>query len=92
MLLSTQRVFILVICIGLLVVQPVSGLRSIGLAIRWSKEDDRQVVTNQRLLKEVVKEEVNVEKKAATLNKKLDPYQSSKRRVRRGADPIHNRS
>lgn len=94
MLLNAQRLFILLICIGLLAVQParVYGLRSKDLAIRWSKEDHGVVPMNQRILKEVVMEDLNAEKKPATINKKSDPNQSSKRRVRRGSDPIHNRS
>lgn len=94
MLLNAQRLFILLICVGLLAVQParVYGLRSKKLAIRWSKEDHGVVPVKQRILKEVVMENLNAEKKPATINKKSDPNQSSKRRVRRGSDPIHNRS
>nr|QLJ82595.1 clavata3/endosperm 45 [Panax ginseng] len=94
MLLSAHRLCILLICIGLLAVQQVkiSGLRSIDLALKWSKKDHGVVPMNQHMLKEVAMVNLNREKKPATVNKKLDPNQFSKRRVRRGSDPIHNRS
>lgn len=88
MVLSSHRVFILAICIGLLIFQPseVSGLRSIGVARRPNQE-------HHRILKAVVTEEMNTGKKNSTsTNKSFDPNQSSKRRVRRGSDPIHNRA
>jgi Sec-independent protein translocase protein TatA len=88
MVLSSHRVLILVICIGLLVFQPseVSGLRNIGVALRQNQE-------HHRILKAVAMEEMNTGNKNSTnANKNFDPNQSSKRRVRRGSDPIHNRA
>ncbi|MBA0818366.1 hypothetical protein Gohar_000077 [Gossypium harknessii] len=35
---------------------------------------------------------INTEKKASAVNNRFDPNQSSKRRFRRGPDPIHNKS
>ena len=89
-----QRVLILLICIGFLAVEPdkVSGLRSIDLALRQSPEYHMLAAKNQRTLKAVVMENQSKEEKAAPVNKKFDLNQSSKRRVRRGSDPIHNRS
>ncbi|KAH7515943.1 hypothetical protein FEM48_Zijuj10G0081900 [Ziziphus jujuba var. spinosa] len=95
MVLTSHRVLILLICIGFLVVQPdkVSGLRSIGIAIRETKKyHDLLLSKNQRILKAVNMEEINTTKNSKTSDEKFDPNQSSKRKVRRGADPIHNRS
>lgn len=92
---TSYRVLILLICIGFLVVQPdkVSGSRSIRIAIRETKQDhDVLQPKNQRILKAVDMEEINTTKNSTISNEKFDPNQSSKRKVRRGADPIHNRS
>lgn len=90
----SQRVLILLIFIGFLAVEPdkVSALRSIDLVLRQSPEDHMLAAKNQRILKAVVTENLRKEEKAAPVNKKFDLNQSSKRRVRRGSDPIHNRS
>ena len=94
MVFSTQRLFILLICIGFFTVEPAKGssLRSIYIVLRWSKEDDGPALNYQRTLNAVEMQTVNTEKEHAPVNKTLDPNQSSKRRVRRGSDPIHNRS
>ncbi|PPD67607.1 hypothetical protein GOBAR_DD35516 [Gossypium barbadense] len=48
---------------------------------------------NGRVLKAVVDMKgINTEKKASAVNNRFDPNQSSKRRFRRGPDPIHNKS
>ncbi|CAI9761795.1 unnamed protein product [Fraxinus pennsylvanica] len=64
--------------------QEVCGLRSADLALRQSREDRRLRVKNQSTL--------DTDKKPAPVSKKFDPNQSSKRRVRRGSDPIHNKT
>ncbi|PSR85064.1 CLE45p like [Actinidia chinensis var. chinensis] len=94
MVFSTQRLFILLICIGFFTVQPAksSSLRSIDIVLRWSKEDDGPALHYHRTLKAVEMQMVNTKKKHAPVNKTLDPNQSRKRSVRRGSDPIHNRS
>ncbi|XP_018817661.1 CLAVATA3/ESR (CLE)-related protein 45 [Juglans regia] len=94
MVYGAHRVFILLICIGFLAVQPdkVSGLRSIGLALKQGQEDCELMAQNHRVLKVVAMEQINTGKTTAHVNKKFDPNESSKRRVRRGSDPIHNRS
>lgn len=91
---SAHRVFILLICVGFLAVQQnkVYGLTSVDLAIRHSKKAPGTVSSHQRILGDENMQVRNKEKKSASLNKTFDPYQSSKRRVRRGSDPIHNRS
>ncbi|CAL5355082.1 unnamed protein product [Camellia sinensis] len=92
---SAQSILILLICIGFLALQPtkVSSLRSIDLVLRWSKEDHGLVLKYQRRLDEAGEmQAMNAEKKRASMNKTFDPNQSSKRRVRRGSNPIHNKS
>ncbi|XVF03334.1 hypothetical protein REPUB_Repub04eG0252200 [Reevesia pubescens] len=90
MVCSAKRLLIFLIFFGLLAVQPdkVSGLRTIDFVFRHL--DTR----NQRILKAVDHMKgMSTEKKVpAPVNNKFDPNQSSKRRVRRGSDPIHNRS
>lgn len=86
----SQKVFILVICIGFLSIQTdkVSGLTSLQIAL---KDDHSLLLPHiRRLLKVVKVDEMNAEKKPACLNTKFDLNKSSKRRVRRGSDPIHN--
>ena len=94
MVCSAQRVLIFLIFFGLLVVQPdkVSGLRSIDLVFRHSQEENGIATRNQRILKAVDMKGMSTEKKPAPVNNTFDPNQSSKRRVRRGSDPIHNKS
>ncbi|KAJ0095458.1 hypothetical protein Patl1_15936 [Pistacia atlantica] len=83
MVFCAQRVLILLLCMGLLTVQPdqVYGLRRIDLL--------RQ---NQHSQGPTTMEEMNTQKNSTQINSTFDPNQSSKRRVRRGSDPIHNRS
>ncbi|KAL8196476.1 hypothetical protein R6Q57_024771 [Mikania cordata] len=45
-----------------------------------------------RMLKAVSMMKQHAKPSPAALNQKFDPFQSSKRPVRRGSDPIHNRS
>lgn len=93
LLINAHRMFILLICIGLLVVQPnqVSGLKSSGLVRGRGKEDHGIVSLNQKMLKEVSKVKLDAGVRTATATGKMDPNQSSKRRVRKGSDPIHNK-
>nr|DAD34879.1 TPA_asm: hypothetical protein HUJ06_005519 [Nelumbo nucifera] len=93
MVFCAYRMFVLVICIGFLVVQPqkVSGLSSIDLVLRWKKEEQALTPKNSRFLAAVEVEELNTKKKSVSPSSRLDPNRSSKRRVRRGSDPIHNR-
>ncbi|KAK1423078.1 hypothetical protein QVD17_18372 [Tagetes erecta] len=85
MISSTHKLFIVLTCIGILAVEPymVSGFRSI-ISI--------EVPMVHRMLKAVSMVNSQTKPSPAALNKKVDPYQSSKRPVRRGSDPIHNRS
>ncbi|EOY01933.1 Clavata3/esr-related 45, putative [Theobroma cacao] len=96
MVCSAQRVLMFLILFGLLAVQPdkVSGLTTIDLVFRHSREENRIATRNQRILKAVDMKGMSTEKKPAAVpvNNTFDPNQSSKRRVRRGSDPIHNRS
>ncbi|CAK7326083.1 unnamed protein product [Dovyalis caffra] len=90
---SAHRVLILLICIGFIAVQPdkVYGLSSVELVFRHNQKAQGTVPHSQRILKDVSMQGMNT-KKSAHANKTFDPSQSSKRRVRRGSDPIHNRS
>ncbi|XP_041016231.1 CLAVATA3/ESR (CLE)-related protein 45 [Juglans microcarpa x Juglans regia] len=95
MVFRAHRGFILLICIGFLAIQPekISGLRSIDLALKQGHEDCGIMARNPRVLKSLALEGRNTEKISAHVNKKLfDANESSKRSVRRGSDPIHNRS
>ncbi|KAL4384179.1 hypothetical protein GQ457_15G004930 [Hibiscus cannabinus] len=85
MICRAQRVLIFLVVVGLLAVQPVrvSGLRNTDLVVFRH---------NRRVLEAVDTKGMNTEKKPAVGNNGFDPNQSSKRRVRRGSDPIHNRS
>ncbi|KAK3225403.1 hypothetical protein Dsin_005265 [Dipteronia sinensis] len=85
---------ILLICVGFLALQidKVCGLRSINLVIRWDKEQLPFVPTS-RILKAVALKDLQTNPGFAPApSKAFDPNQSNKRRVRRGSDPIHNRS
>ncbi|KAF5730155.1 hypothetical protein HS088_TW20G00526 [Tripterygium wilfordii] len=89
-----HRGLILFVCIGILAIQPdrVSGLRSMDLALRWDK-GLLPFVQHMRILKAVVVEDLETKRSLAPAPSAMfDPNQSEKRKVRRGSDPIHNRS
>ena len=95
MVFNADRAFVLLICIGILAVQldKVTGLRSIDLALKQGQEDHWISAQNRRILKVVATERMNTDqKKSAQVNKKFNPNEASKRKVRKGSDPIHNRS
>lgn len=84
MILGTHKLFILLTCIGILAIEPymVCGIRSIGIEQRL----------NRHMLNEtVIKDPKANLASAAGVNKKFNHYQSSKRTVKKGSDPIHNR-
>lgn len=85
-LLTCRGLFVLVF-VGVLASQPfnVSGLRSKDLALRW---DQGQF----RILNGVAMEDLKSKMELApSPSLEFDPYQSNKRTVRKGSDPIHNR-
>ncbi|KAB2084230.1 hypothetical protein E1A91_A05G332300v1 [Gossypium mustelinum] len=96
MICSAQRFLMFLICFGLLAVAPdkASGLISIDLVFRHGQGEDQIAIrTNQRILKAADMKGTRTEKKLPeVVNNTFDPNRSSKRRVRRGPDPIHNRS
>ncbi|PIN17162.1 hypothetical protein CDL12_10184 [Handroanthus impetiginosus] len=94
MSLSIHRAFLIFICIGLLAFHPreVCGARNAGFVLRRGIEDQTMMIKNQRMLKGVDTNNLNTDKKPAAISKPFDPNQSSKRKVRRGSDPIHNRT
>lgn len=94
MVTSAPRVLILFICMGLLTFQPdkVSGLQNTDFVLKHEQHNQELMQQNQRSLNATNVKVTNTEKKPTQTDKKFDPNQSSKRRVRRGSDPIHNRS
>nr|GMD30829.1 CLAVATA3/ESR (CLE)-related protein 45 [Ipomoea batatas]GMD84533.1 CLAVATA3/ESR (CLE)-related protein 45 [Ipomoea batatas] len=91
---TTRHAFMLLIFIGLLAVhqEGVSAIRDIDHFLRLSGEDVRVTMKNSRVLEQDVATGLNTHMKPMPTQKKLDPYQSSKRTVHKGSDPIHNRS
>lgn len=75
-------------------VQPgeIAKLRSMGSHFTQSLEDQEMLSENRRVLAEVSNNKVNTKETQEQKNKTDDSFQSSKRRVRRGSDPIHNKS
>ncbi|KAJ6891723.1 hypothetical protein NC651_025041 [Populus alba x Populus x berolinensis] len=76
----------------LLKVQPHKpyGLTSVEVILRHDRKAQGTLPHSQRSLKDVDMQGMDT-KKSAQANKTFDPSQTSKRRVRRGSDPIHNR-
>ncbi|KAL9389088.1 hypothetical protein Peur_017693 [Populus x canadensis] len=93
MVFCSRRVLILLICIGFIAVQPhkLYGLTSVEVILRHDRKAHGTLPYSQRSLKDVDMQGMDT-KKSAQANKTFDPSQTSKRRVRRGSDPIHNRS
>ncbi|KAJ8773767.1 hypothetical protein K2173_006417 [Erythroxylum novogranatense] len=91
---SARRLLFLIICIGSLAVQPDKAycLTSIQLVLRQRVKAEGTVLHNPRILEDVTMQRMKPEKQASNSIKSFDPNQSSKRRVRRGQNPIHNRS
>jgi len=95
MSLFSFRGFFVLVCVGILASQPckVSGLRSKDLALRWD-EGLLPFVTSFRVLKAVyaVEDLQSKMELAPAPSITFDPNRSNKRTVRKGPDPIHNRS
>jgi len=94
MSLLSFRGFIVLVCVGILASQPfkVSGLRSKDLALRWD-EGLLPFVRSFRILKAVAVEDLQSKVELVPApSMTFDPNQSNKRTVRKGPDPIHNRS
>ena len=89
-----SRVMLLLFVGFLISIQPkeVSGLKSLEIALRHSQKEHRIMLQNQHTLQDTEKELLNIKKNSANVNNRFDPNQSSKRRVRKGSDPIHNRA
>ncbi|KAB5538536.1 hypothetical protein DKX38_016069 [Salix brachista] len=93
MVFCSHRVLVLLICIGFIAVQPdkLHGLTSVEMILRHDQKAHGTPPHNQRSLKDVNWQGMGT-KKSAQANMTLDASQTSKRRARRGSDPIHNRS
>ncbi|PQQ10203.1 hypothetical protein Pyn_16404 [Prunus yedoensis var. nudiflora] len=88
------RSAVLFVCIGFLALQPekVSGLRSMDLALRWDK-GHMSFLKSLHLVEAVAVEDLQAKLSLAPApSMTFDPNQSNKRKVRKGSDPIHNRS
>ncbi|KAK1379594.1 hypothetical protein POM88_026338 [Heracleum sosnowskyi] len=79
LLINAHRMFILLICTGLLAVEPIKvyGLQSSGTVLGWSKEDHGIVSFNRRMLKEASQVKLDASVKTATVTGKMDPNQSN---------------
>ncbi|XP_068638411.1 CLAVATA3/ESR (CLE)-related protein 45 [Aristolochia californica] len=85
----TCKVLVILLCVGSFALQQhkVSGLNSIELVLRWSKEHGQAREFKPRMLKDMAVQNLNNKEKAGP---PPSSFGSSKRRVRRGSDPIHN--
>ncbi|OIW02143.1 hypothetical protein TanjilG_06738 [Lupinus angustifolius] len=94
MVLHSSRIIILLFFVGFLSVQQerALGMSSLEIVLRQSQKGHRIMLQNQHTEKASGKELLNTEKKSTNVNSGFDPNQSSERRVRRGSDPIHNRT
>ncbi|KAF1863716.1 hypothetical protein Lal_00030802 [Lupinus albus] len=93
MVLHISRIIMLLLFFGFLSVQQESvlGMTSLEIALRHSQEDHRIMLQNQHTHKATDKELFNKKKNSTNVDNGFDRNQSSKRRVRKGSDPIHNR-
>lgn len=84
---------VLILCIGFLNIQPkmVSALGSIDIALRWG-EGKLFFLRSSRILKAVDMQDLHTQLNIAPAPAiTFDPNESSKRSVKKGSDPIHNR-
>uniref|UniRef100_A0A0D3CXM9 Uncharacterized protein n=1 Tax=Brassica oleracea var. oleracea TaxID=109376 RepID=A0A0D3CXM9_BRAOL len=70
----------------------IAELKNMDIHFRYNREEHGILSGNRRILGEVNKDKVKAEKMQAQKNQTKDSLQSSKRHVRRGSDPIHNKS
>ncbi|KZV14839.1 Clavata3/esr-related 45 [Dorcoceras hygrometricum] len=87
MVLYVHSAFMLFICIGLLHAfqsqDRVCASRKAGLEVE---------AKNPRVLEGVDASSMDLDEKPVPVGTNFDTYQSSKRRIPRGSDPIHNRT
>lgn len=86
MLMCIHRSLFLLLCVGLLASHP----QQVSARLRGI-DPHMMIIKNHRMLMEADTNTLPTEKKSAD-DHAFDPYQSSKRKVRRGSDPIHNRT
>ncbi|KAJ0256266.1 CLAVATA3/ESR [Hirschfeldia incana] len=70
----------------------IAKLESMDIHFRHNREEHGIHSGNRRILEEVNKTRLTAEKTQVQKNQTKDSLQSSKRHVRRGSDPIHNKS
>ncbi|MQL74486.1 hypothetical protein Taro_006858 [Colocasia esculenta] len=72
--------------------EKASGLRSIGFVLRWNEEPPSAAAAkSQHAMEGAETADLDVNTELAPSPLSFDPNRTSKRRVRRGSDPIHNR-
>ncbi|KAG6492303.1 uncharacterized protein LOC122003630 [Zingiber officinale] len=85
------------LCFGLLLAciqGKAYGIRNIDLALGWKEETDMKAIVKVRYLGDTStssSEKLGAWKNSAAGPSPFDPNETSKRRVQRGSDPIHNR-
>ncbi|CAL9086522.1 unnamed protein product [Musa acuminata var. zebrina] len=84
----TRRLLLLVllVCVWLFSCKPEEVY-----GIRWNEEEHARTVKKERSLTHTGVVSLDASKKSAAEPSPADPNKMSKRRVRRGSDPIHNR-
>ncbi|EHA8590257.1 CLAVATA3/ESR (CLE)-related protein 45 [Cocos nucifera] len=89
----TGRLLALLVCVGLLAMEQgiVQGLRSIDLVHRPSSEHGL-AAKKPDILKNINVANLNTKKRSGSASSPFHYTRMSKRRVRRGSDPIHNKS
>ncbi|KAE9605525.1 hypothetical protein Lal_00024659 [Lupinus albus] len=91
---SRMNLLLLILIVVFLSVQQerALGMTSLEIALRQSQKDHRIMLQNQHSEKTSGMELLNTKKNSTNVNNGFDPNQSSERRVRKGSDPIHNRT
>ncbi|KAI3433045.1 uncharacterized protein J3R85_007231 [Psidium guajava] len=88
-----NRALILLIFIFFLASDPdkIHGIRTVELGFRREQEDRGKLPQSRRSLKTTSTVGMNT-RKSPSVTTTSDPNMPSKRRVQKGANPIHNRS
>ncbi|URE20498.1 hypothetical protein MUK42_12863 [Musa troglodytarum] len=89
---NLDKLLLFLLCVVLLASEgeKVCGLRSVDHVLRYGEEGGL-AQKNRRILANVHVVSFDAGKKSAAKSSAFDSNSTSKRRVRRGSDPIHNR-